>query len=128
MHALSSRRTCFDLGGDLAVVLNAEDQAFLTNLTFHFDPRPRLGVWIGLQDLVKEGVFLWVNGKRLNLNNTYWQPHAPNNVVATWDSTNSGQDCVGIIPPLEVGAQNWTMYWNDIVCGGRRQYICETLI
>ena len=99
MHALSSRRTCFDLGGDLTVVLNTEDQAFLTNLTFHVEPRTHQGVWIGLQDLVKEGVFLWVNGKKVNRNSMYWQPRAPNNAVAAWDYTNAGQDCVGIVPP-----------------------------
>ena len=109
------------------MVLNAEDQAFLTNMTFQFEPRIHKAVWIGLQDRGEEAVFVWVNCKMLQEDVTYWQPHAPNNAVAQWDLIMSGQDCVGIVLPTEVGAENWLMSWDDIVCGGLRHYICETL-
>lgn len=110
------------------MVLNAEDQAFLTNLTLYFERGTDGGVWIGLQDLVKEGVFRWINGEKVQPDLEYWQPSEPNNVIAEWDDANSGQDCVGIVPPTEVGAENWLFSWDDIICGGKRHYICETKV
>uniref|UniRef100_A0A8C9X7I7 C-type lectin domain-containing protein n=1 Tax=Sander lucioperca TaxID=283035 RepID=A0A8C9X7I7_SANLU len=66
------RRDCLDMGGDLAVVLNAEDQAFLTNMTFQYvRQNPTVdfhSAWIGLQDLVKEGDHIWINGERIQKN------------------------------------------------------------
>uniref|UniRef100_A0A665W8T9 C-type lectin domain-containing protein n=1 Tax=Echeneis naucrates TaxID=173247 RepID=A0A665W8T9_ECHNA len=47
-----ARRNCLEMGGDLAVVLSPEDQAFLTNLTYQFgQENPQVNfhsAWIGL--------------------------------------------------------------------------------
>ncbi|XP_031180122.1 uncharacterized protein LOC116067724 [Sander lucioperca] len=124
------RRDCLDMGGDLAVVLNAEDQAFLTNMTFQYvRQNPTVdfhSAWIGLQDLVKEGDHIWINGERIQKNVNYWIPGEPNNAIASWDKEQSGQDCVAIIPPKAIG-KDWLKSWDDIVCGGERNYICENM-
>ncbi|XP_063737040.1 C-type lectin domain family 4 member F-like [Eleginops maclovinus] len=124
-----ARRNCIDDGGDLAVVLNADDQAFLTNMTFQFvhqHPEERfLSAWIGLEDMVKEGVHLWVDGNKVTWRVIYWKKDEPNNAMASWDRDRAGQDCVAIVPPKVIGEKHWLNSWDDIVCGGKRHYLCE---
>ncbi|XP_032445752.1 low affinity immunoglobulin epsilon Fc receptor-like [Xiphophorus hellerii] len=126
----NARVDCLNYKGDLAVVLNATDQAFLTNLTFQFKKaNPRMtfhSAWIGLQDMVKEGDHIWVNGERIKSDVIYWRPGEPNNAIADWDTEKAGQDCVSILPPDEVGPEGWLNSWDDISCVGKRHYICET--
>ncbi|XP_049456020.1 low affinity immunoglobulin epsilon Fc receptor-like [Epinephelus fuscoguttatus] len=125
-----ARSICIDMGGDLAVVLNAEDQEFLTNMTFEFvQQHPQihfLSAWIGLQDMVKEGVYIWVNGKTVRKDVKYWRPMEPNNAIPYWDKDRAGQDCVAIVPPSHAGQENWLNSWDDIICGGKRHYLCES--
>ncbi|XP_027900161.1 low affinity immunoglobulin epsilon Fc receptor-like [Xiphophorus couchianus] len=126
----NARIECRNYKGDLAVVLNAADQAFLTNLTFQFTKaNPGMtfhSAWIGLQDMVKEGDHIWVNGERIKPDVIYWRPGEPNNAVAAWDTEQAGQDCVSILPPVAVGPKGWLDSWDDITCVGKRHYICET--
>ncbi|XP_014879784.1 CD209 antigen-like protein E isoform X1 [Poecilia latipinna] len=128
----NARIDCLNNTGDLAVVLNAEDQAFLTNMTFQFKKaNPGINfhsAWIGLQDLVKEGIHFWVNGKKINPNVIYWRPGQPNNDTDPDDHVpdRHGQDCVSLIPPDVVGSSGWMNSWDDISCTGKRHYICET--
>lgn len=49
-----------DVGGDLAVVLNVKDQAFLTNYIFLEEEEEFHLAWIGLQDMVRAGAYNWV--------------------------------------------------------------------
>ncbi|XP_029354353.1 C-type lectin domain family 4 member M-like [Echeneis naucrates] len=127
-----ARRNCLEMGGDLAVVLSPEDQAFLTNLTYQFgQENPQVNfhsAWIGLQDMVKEGTHFWVNGKRISSALRYWKDMEPNNAIASWDHDRAGQDCVAIVPPRHVGVGKWLNSWDDIVCGGKRHYLCETMV
>ncbi|KAK9531729.1 hypothetical protein VZT92_011135 [Zoarces viviparus] len=57
----------------------------------------------------------------------YWMPGEPNNVITSWDIDNAGQDCVAIVPPADIEAEDWLNTWDDIVCVGERNYICETM-
>uniref|UniRef100_A0A3P8U3B2 C-type lectin domain-containing protein n=1 Tax=Amphiprion percula TaxID=161767 RepID=A0A3P8U3B2_AMPPE len=127
----NARWDCFSMGGDLAVVLNAEDQAFLTNMTFQYTQQHRGEVfhsaWIGMQDMVKEGTHYWVNGNSIQSDVIYWRDSEPNNSIPSWDVDMAGQDCVAIVPPNEVGVGDWLNSWDDIVCLGARHYICETV-
>lgn len=127
---VDARRGCLDFGADMAVVLNQEDQAFLTNMTIQYvQQHPEDGfhsAWIGLRDMVKEGTYTWVNGDKLKYDVTYWKHMEPNNAMAAWDVSQAGQDCVAIVPPLQAGQEDWLNSWDDIVCGGKRHYICET--
>ncbi|XP_008273746.1 CD209 antigen-like [Stegastes partitus] len=126
----NARRHCLDMGGDLAVVLSAEDQAFLTNMTFQYTQQhPEVNfhsAWIGMQDMVREGTHVWVNGNSIQPDLIYWRPSEPNNAIASWDVDKAGQDCVAIVPPDEIGTEDWLNSWDDIVCLGARHYICET--
>ncbi|KAG8001318.1 Macrophage mannose receptor 1 [Nibea albiflora] len=126
----NARIECFEYGGDLAMVWNEGDQAFLTNMTFQYvqqHPDANLhSAWIGLQDMVKEGTFHWVNGNTIKWNVIYWLDQEPNNALASWDTTQSGQDCVAIVPPARIGVKDWLNSWDDIICNGKRHYICET--
>ncbi|TKS70164.1 CD209 antigen-like protein C DC-SIGN-related protein 2 [Collichthys lucidus] len=82
--------------------------------------------WIGLQDIVTEGTFFWVNGDTVKWDVIYWMDQEPNNAMADWDTSQIGQDCVAIVPPTRTGAEDWLNNWDDIICNGRRHYICET--
>ncbi|XP_041637224.1 C-type lectin domain family 4 member M-like [Cheilinus undulatus] len=123
-----AREDCMSNSGDLAVVLNPEDQAFLTNLTFRYvQEHPEeefLAAWIGLEDMVKEDKFKWVNGRRLQRDLLYWRNKQPDNVVASWDTKRAGQDCVAIVPPKSMTGENWLKSWDDITCVDSRHYIC----
>ncbi|CAJ1048630.1 CD209 antigen-like protein E [Xyrichtys novacula] len=125
-----ARRECFNEGADLAVVLNAADQAFLTNMTFQFTQQhPNVlfhSAWIGLQDMVQDNRFVWVNGIKSKSDLKFWMPGEPNNAAAQWDKDRAGQDCVVIVPPKTVGQKGWLNSWDDVVCRGQRHYICET--
>ncbi|KAE8284668.1 Galactose-specific lectin nattectin [Larimichthys crocea] len=126
----NARMECLDYGGDLAMVWNKEDQAFLTNLTFQYGQQNSSedfhSAWIGLQDMVKEGTFFWVNGDTIKWNVIYWMDQEPNNAMAAWDTSQARQDCVAIVPPTRIGGEDWLNSWDDIICNGRRHYICET--
>lgn len=126
----NARKDCLDMGSDLAIVLSREEQAFLTNLTFQFvQQHPEINfhsAWIGLQDMVKEGTHVWINGNTPKYGAIFWKELEPNNAIASWDHEKSGQDCVAIVPPKRIDTEDWLNTWDDIVCGGRRHYICET--
>ncbi|XP_058625142.1 C-type lectin domain family 4 member E-like isoform X2 [Onychostoma macrolepis] len=60
----SSRRRCQDLGGDLVIINNKDEQEFLSkqvNGVYGYH-------WIGLTDSQTEGVWLWVDNNPLNDN------------------------------------------------------------
>lgn len=124
-----ARRDCLNKAGDLAVVTDAGDQAFLTNMTFQFvkdNPHENFhSAWIGLQDMVKENTFIWVNGDRVKWDVSYWKEKQPNNVVPSWDSDMIGQDCIAILPPKKIESEDWMNSWDDIVCGEKRNFLCE---
>nr|XP_019946683.1 PREDICTED: collectin-12-like [Paralichthys olivaceus] len=128
----NAREDCIDQGGDLAAVLDVEDQKFLTNLTFQFVQEYLQNdfhsAWIGLHDQVQEGTFVWVNSSRPNTEVTYWKDGEPNNAIAPWDAQQRGQDCVAIIPPKNIGAGDWLLNWDDIICVGKRHFVCETAV
>lgn len=123
-----ARLQCIRFGGDLAVVLDTEDQEFFTDLIFqNINSGTNQSAWIGLTDMMREGTFVWVNG--MTVGKTYWKPNEPNNAMVSWDRSQMGQDCVVIEPPKEPkgdGARGWINSWDDIICTGHRHYLCET--
>ncbi|AWP18206.1 putative CD209 antigen-like [Scophthalmus maximus] len=124
-----ARRMCLGMDGDLAVILSTEDQAFLTNLVFRFvteHPQENfIAAWIGLKDIMQEGNFVWVDGEGIKSDVTFWRAGEPNNMLASWDKTKAGQDCVGLVPPEQIG-EDWLYNWDDILCAGKLPYLCET--
>lgn len=125
---LNARKKCLNHGGDLAVVTSREDQAFLTNLTLQGKLQQTVNhsAWIGLNDIDHQGIYLWVNEEALSENLTFWSPQEPNNFRALWDTTGMGQDCIAILPRETSTPEDALQTWDDIICTGQRNYICET--
>ncbi|XP_041925781.1 CD209 antigen-like protein A isoform X2 [Alosa sapidissima] len=97
-----SRDSCLNMGADLIVVNDIEEQKFLL---------PYKNVWIGLSDTDNEGVWKWVDGTPLTIK--YWAPGEPNNA--------GNEDCAEISSK----AANPMKAWNDVPCYSSFQYICE---
>ncbi|KAG5260883.1 hypothetical protein AALO_G00297610 [Alosa alosa] len=97
-----SRDSCLNMGADLIVVNDIEEQKFLL---------PYKNVWIGLSDTDNEGVWKWVDGTPLTIK--YWAPGEPNNA--------GNEDCAEI----SSNAANPMKAWNDVPCYSSFQYICE---
>ncbi|KAL1278402.1 hypothetical protein QQF64_025075 [Cirrhinus molitorella] len=102
----SSRQRCQDLGGDLVIINNIDEQEFLSKRVndkndYH---------WIGLTDSQTEGVWLWVDNKLLNIN--LWESPPDD-----WKVENAlhGEDCV-----ILKGEK-----WGDVSCLRKEKRICE---
>ena len=85
----ASKFECEAMGGVLASlhtqsIYNAVRQ-FIVNGNFDHGLR---GYWIGLNDRVTEGTFVWLNGEPLTW--TAWAPGEPNNNI---NLNVHGQDC-----------------------------------
>jgi len=112
---LAAQTSCLAMGGTLAKVESAAEQALVFGLigTQTTDP-----VWIGLQDFLQEGTFSWADGTALG-SYTNWLSGQP-------DNAGGNQHCVVII----VSGNNAGL-WNDVRCGGNsgnQPFICETAV
>ncbi len=87
------------LGGHLATVTSATENAFLSNSVF---------TWIGLSDATLEGTFKWVTGEPFGYSN--WGGGEPNN--------NNNEDQVEI-------NRGGPGLWNDLENGFPRKYYVE---
>lgn len=47
-------------------------------------------------------------------------------MIAWWDKIQAGQDCVAVVPPKSIGQEGWLNSWDDIACGAKLHYICES--
>jgi len=88
-------------GGHLAIINNAQENAFLANLL------TIQGAYIGLSDSATEGTFQWVDGSGLSYTN--WYPGQPNNY----------QDFQDFVELLSDGQ------WNDQYNNKALEYIME---
>lgn len=113
-----ARTKCIRYGGDLAVVSAPENQEFLTDLTIQFAKQnPHFqAAWIGLSDLVQEGTFSWITGKK-EYRRKYWHKN----------TTNSERyNCVAIVLPKEDEEKLKSMSWKSNRCVDKQNFICET--
>ena len=101
-----ARAVCLGFGGDLVTIKNEREMQFLRDLTITGFERN----WIGLNDRLKEGQFVWSDGTPFN-SSVYndWGDGEPNN-------DDGNEDCVEL---------DYTGRWNDIPCSGTHYYICE---
>ncbi|MGN6109959.1 MAG: C-type lectin domain-containing protein [Kofleriaceae bacterium] len=106
-----ARTACAGLGGDLAIVRDAANDAAARTLAgIH-------NAWIGLTDQITEGTFLWVDGSAPTFTN--WYTNEPNDGGGTYP-----EDCV-ILAELRGGK------WDDRPCapgtsgGGQYAAICQ---
>ena len=101
----NARAVCLGYGGDLISIRDEKEEEFINSLSSDF--RNDL-LWIGLNDRVNEGQFVWSDGTYFN-----------SSVYSNWrtgDPSHTGnEDCVGLRNNL----------WNDQPCSYVRFYICE---
>ncbi|XP_026069138.1 C-type lectin domain family 4 member E [Carassius auratus] len=103
----SSRQRCQDLGGDLVIINNEDEQDFLSKRVNGISDYH----WIGLTDSQTEGMWLWVDNNPLNASLLWESP--PDD----WKSENPlhGEDCV-----ILKGER-----WGDVSCLRKEKRICE---
>jgi hypothetical protein len=96
---------CVTQGGHLISVHNQATQDFLAANAFGIAGGDW---WIGLNDLLSEGLFVWSDGTAVDF--TAWNGGEPNNA--------GNEDCVHF--PIWAGGN-----WNDLPCDAQGRYICE---
>ncbi|XP_025113809.1 perlucin-like protein [Pomacea canaliculata] len=107
---LKAREYCVAVGGHLVEIDSEDENNFILNL---LKTHGATGSWIGLQDLIEEGHFLWTTTQRQAVY-TNWASGEPDDL--------SGEDCVWITndPGYRAGA------WNDDKCETFQTHvICE---
>jgi CUB/sushi domain-containing protein len=85
----------------LVTINNLEENEFIRRLS-----RNR-AVWIGLNDISKEGQFVWESESKSSFRR--WAPHEPND--------KGSEDCVH----MRADASDW----NDLTCYSHFPYVCE---
>ncbi|XP_043086846.1 ladderlectin-like [Puntigrus tetrazona] len=101
---ISAEKSCIGQHANLASVHTEQENDFLLSLL----PSSSTRCWIGVQDAVQEGEWLWSDGTAYTFTN--WCPNEPNNL--------NGENC---------GEINWTSKrcWNDAGCTNSMGYICS---
>ena len=97
--------SCAGFGTSLAVITSDAENTMLTTLGSTYFGIDRY--WVGLSDLVTEGMFEWVDGTALGY--TAWSVGEPNGAQAN--------DCVSI--------KGGTTTWGDATCSGAQGFVCE---
>ncbi|KAM6451461.1 macrophage mannose receptor 1-like isoform 1-T1 [Liasis olivaceus] len=99
-----------EFGGNLATIPNERVQAFLT---FHLN-NFRKDVWIGLNDINEDQMYLWTDGKGVHYTN--WDKGFP------WTLGSSSEDCVVMKTwPYKIAG-----LWRNMHCSNKKGYICQT--
>ncbi|XP_058889912.1 macrophage mannose receptor 1-like [Acipenser ruthenus] len=103
-----ARSDCEMRGGDLMSISTVQERTWI---------RTQIGVsniyWIGLNDVVSEGVWEWSDGSPFLEELQNWRPGQPDN----WQDN---EDCVQF-------AASDSARWNDEFCTVARNYICKRL-
>lgn len=103
-----ARNACRGWGGDLVVIDNDTENAWITFLRGNDDRR-----WIGLNDRDREGNYEWSSGASSGYR--AWADGEPNNSFFS-------EDCIEILPR---GDGDNRGRWNDTNCNDDRRSICE---
>ena len=96
-------------GADLVSVTNADEQSFLLK---ELKDMKKTYSWIGLNDLQREGIFLWSDRNPVEYKN--WAAYQPG--TGFWAQY---RDCV----TLQANTQNGT--WATSSCYTSRGYVCK---
>lgn len=70
----AAQEKCLEMGGQLATVTRAEENTMIIQMA---KMGKRDAYWLGATDKVKEGVWVWVDGRPMTYTN--WGPYQPNN-------------------------------------------------
>ena len=91
----------------LASITSIGEEEFLANIIRARNNSALMNMWIGLNDIQKEGTFQWSDQAPIDF--IYWNDGEPNN--------NRGEDCVELVNG---------QYWNDRKCKTSLPYICKS--
>ena len=103
----ASFSNAYNLAGSLVTIRSRYDNFFLLSLLTAPSVPPYTFYWTGLNDIAKEGVFVWTNGWPITYTN--WLRGNPND----W---RHSQDCVDM--------RTTNGLWNDYNCSMPTPYIC----
>ncbi|XP_026103534.1 galactose-specific lectin nattectin-like [Carassius auratus] len=102
---INAEKTCQDFNGHLASIHSHEEYVFIQNL-IRYTTNGATRAWIGANDAVHEGVWLWSDGSKFNYQ--IWSPGEPND--------DKNEDC------LEMNYTNGN--WNDLKCYYKMPFVC----
>jgi len=98
-----ARRTCQNLGGDLAIVRSAEENNFIFGLVKKQKTIRDLGVWLGFTRK-SDKKFYWIDDTPLEGHYSPWASAEPNNL-------NNNEHCGNMF-----GTGSGQGKWNDLPC------------
>ena len=108
MNWADARANCLSVGGELASIHSAEQNAEAYALASSLDASSNYYAWIGFNDLTAEGTWAWSDGSTVDYTN--WNDGEPNN------SANGNEDCAHIFG---------SALWNDATCSSTMASICN---
>ncbi|XP_045569731.1 galactose-specific lectin nattectin-like [Salmo salar] len=113
-----AERKCLLLGGNLASVHSLPQYRFLQSVISNSTGKVQR-TWIGANDAIKEGLWLWSDGSRFNYQN--WAPGQPSNSdpFVVKDNTNGREHCM----EMNYGASRGQ---NDAPCWLKRPFLCSS--
>ncbi|XP_072925313.1 CD209 antigen-like protein C isoform X2 [Hemitrygon akajei] len=100
---VEAQRRCASLDGHLVVINNAEEQERIRQNVNH-------NYWIGLHDIVQEGIWHWVDGTDYSSNVKFWGSSQPNG------NEEFDEDCAVV---------SGDGSWHDWICDSMHLAICE---
>lgn len=103
----SAKELCENMGGHLATITDAKEQAFLCNLC-----KGDTNVWIGATDRETEGTWQWVTGESFSY--APWNTGEPSNTIT---ADNDGEHYLQLRPNTSV--------WNDTRGSKLFFFVCE---
>lgn len=103
-----SERAASALGGHLTTIRNQGEQNWVFNTLASYNGMNRM-LWIGFNDVAKEGTFRWASGNAVTFTN--WAPGEPNNAVG-------GEDFVSMLNPGNSQAGRWNDWGERVYSGG----------
>lgn len=95
------------LGGHLATIRSQSEQDWVFGTFASYDGTNRM-VWIGLNDVAKEGTFRWSSGNAVTYTN--WAPGEPNNAL-------TGEDFVSMLHQGTSQARRWNDWGERVFTG-----------
>uniref|UniRef100_UPI00398EE26F hepatic lectin-like n=1 Tax=Pristiophorus japonicus TaxID=55135 RepID=UPI00398EE26F len=101
----NARTACQSSQSSMVVINNKMEQDFLAR---HAHSQ---FYWIGLTDMINEGVWRWEDGTSYSSTPKFWKPGQPNDY-------GNGEDCAHFIA---------NGLWNDDPCNTNHLYICEKM-
>ena len=106
----SASNYCKQHGTNLASIKDRNENDVIKKVISHYQAlKIGLNIWIGLNDVKKEGQYVWTDGTEYSFKN--WSPGEPNN-------QHNKEDCVHM-------TNHWQWKWNDNTCSHQMKFICK---